>query len=521
VCRSSNAGHRIAIAAALAVLVASPALRSQAPRPAFDVFEKSITELQNAMAAGTITSRQIVEQYLARIDAYDQRGPAINAFISLNPKALDEAAAFDAERKAGRTRGPLHGIPVAIKDNYITADLPTTGGSLALQGFAAGRDAFMVRKLRQAGAVVIGKTNLHELAYGITSVSSMGGQTRNPYDPARNPGGSSGGTGAAVAASFAAAGMGSDTCGSIRIPSAHNNLFGLRGTRGLSSRDGIIPLSMTQDIGGPLARSVADLILMLDATVGFDPADPVTSASDGKIPRSYMGSVGDSSLGDVHVAILTPYFGAAPEDEEVGAIVRKAVGELENMGARVSEVAPEGFDALLLGTSLINAEFKFDLLDFLAKFRGPVPVRSLHDVLSSGLYHNAVDGVLRRADEVESRDTETYRTALAKREAATRAIADLLAQRGITALAYPTIRRKAAPVGEAQPGSNCQLSATTGLPAIAMPAGFTTDGLPVGLELLGSAFSEPTLLRIAFAYERVQHPRRPPTSTPPLVGRPF
>ena len=225
----------------------------------------------------------------------------INAFISLNPKALDEAAALDAERKAGRTRGPLHGIPIAVKDNYVTSDLPTTGGSLALQEFAAGRDAFAVRKLRQAGAVVIGKTNLHELAYGITSISSMGGQTRNPYDPSRNPGGSSGGTGAAIAASFAAAGMGTDTCGSIRIPSAHNNLFGLRGTRGLSSRDGIIPLSLTQDIGGPLARSVGDLILMLDATVGFDPADSVTSASDGRIPRTYMGSVGDSSLGDVHV----------------------------------------------------------------------------------------------------------------------------------------------------------------------------------------------------------------------------
>ncbi len=276
----------------------------------------------------------------------------------------------------------------------------------------------MVRKLRQAGAVVIGKTNLHELAYGITSVSSMGGQTRNPYDPARNPGGSSGGTGAAIAASFAAAGMGTDTCGSIRIPSAHNNLFGLRGTRGLSSRDGIIPLSLTQDIGGPLARSVADLILMLDATVGFDPADTVTSASEGKIPRTYMGSVGDSSLGNVHVAILTPYFGMAPEDGEVAAIVRKAVGELGNLGARVSEVAPEGFDALLQGTSVINAEFKFNLLDFLAKFRGPLPAKSLDEILTSGLYHNAVDGVLRRANEVESRDTETYRTALAKREAA-------------------------------------------------------------------------------------------------------
>jgi Asp-tRNA(Asn)/Glu-tRNA(Gln) amidotransferase A subunit family amidase len=514
---SNSAIRRVAVVSALAVLLASPGLRSQAQRPSsFNVFEKSITELQNAMAAGTITSRQIVEQYRARIDACDRRGPMINAFISLNPKALDEAAALDAERKAGRTRGPLHGIPVAIKDNYVTADLPTTGGSLALEGFAAGRDAFAVRKLRQAGAIVIGKTNLHELAYGITSVSSMGGQTRNPYDPSRNPGGSSGGTGAAVGASFAAAGMGTDTCGSIRIPSAHNNLFGLRGTRGLSSRDGIIPLSLTQDIGGPLARSVSDLILMLDATVGFDPADSVTNASDGKIPRTYMSSVGDSSLGNVHVAILTPYFGTAKEDEEVGAIVRKAVASLGSIGARVSEIAPEGFDALLQGTSVINAEFKFDLLDFFAKFGGPLPVRSLDDILRTGLYHNAIDGVLRRANEVESRDTDAYRASLAKRDAATKAIGDLLAQGGITALAYPTIRRKAATVGEQQPGSNCQLSATTGLPAIAMPAGFTADGLPVGLELLGSAFSEPALLRIAYAYERVVNPRRPPASTPAL-----
>ena len=510
---------RLIAATLAAIALSAPALRSQATTSAgaaFNVFEKSILELQNAMAAGTITSRQLVEQYRARIEAYDRRGPTINAFISLNPNALDEAAALDAERKSGRTRGPLHGIPIAIKDNYVTSDLPTTGGSLALQEFAAGRDAFAVRKLRQAGAVVIGKTNLHELAYGITSISSMGGQTRNPYDPSRNPGGSSGGTGAAIAASFAAAGMGTDTCGSIRIPSAHNNLFGLRGTRGLSSRDGIIPLSLTQDIGGPLARSVSDLILMLDATVGFDPADKVTSASDGRIPKTYMGSVGDSSLGDVSVAILTPYFGTAPEDGEVAAIVRKAVAELGDLGARVSEIAPEGFDALLTGTSVINAEFKFNLLDFLASFRAPKPVRSLDEILTSGLYHNAVDGVLRRANEVESRDTETYRAALTKREAATRAIADLLAQRNITALAYPTIRRKPAPVGGAQAGSNCQLSATTGLPAISIPAGFTPDGLPVGLELLGPAFSEPTLLRIAYAYERVLNPRRPPASTPPL-----
>ena len=498
------------------IAVASPVVRSQAPAPAFDVVEKSIGQLQGAMESGAVTSRQIVEQYLARVEAYDQRGPAINAFIALNPRALDEAAALDAERRKRGSRGVLHGIPIAIKDNYITADLPTTGGSLALQGFEARRDAFMVKKLRDAGAVIIGKTNLHELAYGITSISSMGGQTRNPYDPSRNPGGSSGGTGAAVAANFAAGGMGTDTCGSIRIPAAHNNLFGLRGTRGLSSRDGIIPLSLTQDIGGPIARSVTDLALMLNATAGFDPADEVTRASQGRIPKSFLDRVGDSSLQDVHIGILTPLFGTAPEDAEVGAIVRKAIDHLAGMGARLSEVAPADFDALLQGTSVINAEFKFNLLDFLSTFKAPVPVRSLDDILTSGLYHNAVDGVLRRANDVADRNSETYRAALAKRASTAENVAALVAGRGLTALAYPTIRRKAAVVGEPQAGSNCQLSATTGLPALSMPAGFTADGLPVGLELLGPAFSEATLIRVAYAYERVLQPRRPPSSTPSL-----
>ena len=223
------------------------------------------------MGSGQVTSRQLVEAYLARIRKYDQDGPHINAFISLNPKALETADALDAERKSKGPRSTLHGIPIVVKDNYVTEGMPTTGGSKALAGFESGRDAFMVKKLRDAGVVIIGKTNLHELAYGITTISSMGGQTRNPYDPTRNPGGSSGGTGAAVAASFAAAGMGTDTCGSIRIPSANNNLVGLRGTRGLSSRTGIIPLAMTQDIGGPLARTVTDLSIMLDATVGRRP----------------------------------------------------------------------------------------------------------------------------------------------------------------------------------------------------------------------------------------------------------
>jgi Asp-tRNA(Asn)/Glu-tRNA(Gln) amidotransferase A subunit family amidase len=479
----------------------------------FDVRETSIVELQNAMRDGQVTSRQLVELYLARILAYDQKGPQLNAFISANPRALETADALDAERRAGRVRGPLHGIPIVVKDNFITADMPTTGATLALQGFMAGRDAFQVKRLRDHGVVIIGKTNLHELAAGITTISSMGGQTRNPYDPNRNPGGSSGGTGAAVAASFAAAGMGSDTCGSIRIPSAHNNLVGLRGTAGLSSRDGIIPLSHTQDIGGPLARSVTDLILMLDATVGVDPADPTTKASEGRIPRTYLTAVGDSSLGDVQIGVLTPLFGTAPDDAEVGDVVRRAVGDLGRMGAAVIEVPMPELEKLLENTSVIDAEFKFDLIDFLAAFPA-APVHSLDEILRFGLYHNALDVGFRRRNAVESRDSEAYRTSLARRETARQTIVSAMTARGITALAYPTIRRKAAPVGDAQGGTNCQMSATTGLPAISMPAGFTADGLPVGLELMGHAFSEATLLKIAYAYERAMNPRRAPTSTP-------
>ena len=250
----------------------------------FDVMERSIAELGAALEAGEVTSRELVAGYLARIEAYDRRGPMLNAMVVLNPNAADEADRLDAERAAGQVRGALHGIPVVVKDNYDTADMPTSAGAIGLATSVPPDDATQVRRLREAGAIILGKTSMHELARGITTVSSLTGQTRNPYDPTRNPGGSSGGTGAAVAASFGAVGMGSDTCGSIRIPSAHHALVGLRGTRGLASGDGIVPLSTTQDIGGPLARSVEDLAIALDATVGVDPADPVTARAQAASP---------------------------------------------------------------------------------------------------------------------------------------------------------------------------------------------------------------------------------------------
>ncbi len=256
--------------------------------PLFEVHELGILALQAAQTDGTVTARGLVQSYLARIAAYDQAGPALNAIVLLNPLALDEADALDRERAARGPRGPLHGIPILVKDNYDTATMPTSGGALGLARLQPAADAFQVQKLRAAGAVILGKTTMHELAAGITTISSLTGQTRNPYDLQRVPGGSSGGTGAAVAASFAAAGMGSDTCGSIRIPAANQNLVGLRATRGLSSRTGVMPLSDTQDVAGPLARSVTDLALVLDATVGPDPAD----AGDGRCrpPRARVVS---------------------------------------------------------------------------------------------------------------------------------------------------------------------------------------------------------------------------------------
>ncbi|MCU1382006.1 MAG: glutamyl-tRNA amidotransferase [Acidobacteria bacterium] len=489
----------------------------QAPAD-FDAQEKTIAELQAALTSGAVTSRGLVLAYLARIRAYDLDGPQLNAMLAMNPKVLETADALDRERAARGPRGPLHGIPIVIKDNFETIDMPTTGGTLALTGFLTGRDAFQVKRLRDAGAIIIGKTNLHELAAGITTISSAGGQTRNPYDLTRTPGGSSGGTGAAVAASFAAAGMGSDTCGSIRIPSANNNLFGLRGTMGLSSRDGIIPLSHSQDIGGPLARTVADLAVMLDVTVGADPADPVSAASGGHIPRSYRDALTPDGLRGVRIGVATALFGAAPEDEEVTAIDRRALDVMKNAGAEIVEVATPGLEVEMRGSSLIDAEFKFDLMDYLARWPN-APVHSLREILDRGDYADALAQIFTRRDARTARETPDVVQTRARRTAAIALVASAMETNRLDALAYPTLRRRAAPIGETQRGSeNCQLSPATGLPAISVPAGFTDDGVPVGVELMGAAWSEARLLAMAFAYEQTAHPRRPPASTPSLVN---
>ncbi len=482
----------------------------------FEVHEQSIVDLQSAMQAGRVTSRGLVESYLARIQAYDQAGPRLNSIVLINARARDEADAFDRERADGKLRGPLHGIPVLIKDNYDTADMPTSGGTLGLATLQPARDAFQVQKLRDAGAVILGKTTMHELAAGITTISSLTGQTRNPYDLSRVPGGSSGGTGAAIGASFAAAGMGSDTCGSIRIPAANQNMVGLRGTHGLSSRAGVMPLSSTQDIAGPIARTVTDLAIMLDATVGADPADAITKDSAGRIPKSYRDALDAAGLKGARIGILRSYWGTAPEDDEVAGILRKALDGFKAQGADVIDVTVPGLDDLLRDSSVIADEFKFDLADYLAK-QPNAPVKSLGEIIDRGLHHAELDATFRLRNQPEKRETEHYRQAFVKRRALRAAVLATLEELRVDALAYPTLRRKPALIGEAQGGTNCQLSATSGLPAITVPAGFTPDGLPIGLELLAGAWEEAKLLKYAYAWEQSAKPRKAPFSTPPLV----
>jgi Asp-tRNA(Asn)/Glu-tRNA(Gln) amidotransferase A subunit family amidase len=480
-----------------------------------EVHEATITELQAAMTAGRTTSRALVDAYLARIAALDARGPQVTAMVRLNPNARTEASRLDGERRQGRVRGPLHGIPIILKDNFDTADMPTSGGALALANHRPKEDAFVVRRLRDAGAVILGKSAMHELAAGITTISSLTGQTRNPYDPRRCPGGSSGGTGAAIAASFAAVGWGSDTCGSIRIPSAFGSLVGLRPTQGLVSRTGVMPLSHTQDIAGPLARTVTDLAIALDVSVGADPADAATRALDGRSVPRFSDSLSRTALRGARVGILVNYFTDA--DGEILDTVRSAIRAMKAAGADTVRVNIVGFDSLLANTSVINFEHKYDMIDYLARTPGS-PIKSIADMLAAGLESEALEARLKLADSAGTRSSEAYSRALARQQVARARIIAVMDSLGVDVLAYPTMRRKPVMIGDVQLGGTCGLSAQTGLPALSLPAGFTADGLPVAIELLGRPFADVRLVSLAYAFEQLGPRRQPPYSTPRLVN---
>src|SRR6202163_2946159 len=312
-----------------------------APDTSFRLMETSIADIHKAMLAGTLTCHSLVQQYLDRIHDYDQQGPAINSMLYINPASLEQADAFDQDFQRTHKLKPLGCIPIVLKDNFDTADMPTTAGALTLKGAHPDKDAFAVKRLRENGALILGKTNLQEFASGGISVSSLGGQTRNPYDLTRTPGGSSGATGAAVAANFAVAGTASDTGGSIRSPSSANNLVGIRPTTGLISRHGIVPVSVTQDTIGPMTRNVADCARMLDAMVGYDPNDPVTALSVGHIPPSYTSFV-HNGLRGARLGVFKNLFGTGPENEDVNRVMANAMEVLKQQGAVIVPVEDPG-----------------------------------------------------------------------------------------------------------------------------------------------------------------------------------
>lgn len=480
----------------------------------FELLEATIMDIQAAMDAGKLTSKALVQMYLDRIEKYDEQGPAINAIISVNPHALDIAEALDKERAEKGPRSLLHGIPVIVKDNYDTSDMPTTAGCICLEDSVPPDDAYQIQKLKEAGAIIFAKANLAEFAFTYLTHSSLGGQTLNPYDLTRYPGGSSGGTGAALAANFGVVGLGTDTGGSIRVPSAFNSLVGIRPTIGLASRDGIIPLALTQDVGGPMARTVEDAAILLDVISGYDPADVTTARSVGEIPESYTQFLDKDGLRGARIGVVRALFG---ENEEVVSVVNTAVEDMEKMGATVIDVEIPHLDEILSYPSLSGWEFKFQLNEYLETLGDRARYDSLDEILASGEYDPSIESSLIARNERESLDAEEYKDILLYRTKLTQdSLLKVMADYDLDALVYPTSTEPPAKIGEEQStGENNRLSPFSGFPAITVPAGYTeTDRLPVGIEFLGRAFSEPVLIRLAYAYEQGTLHRIPPASTP-------
>ena len=485
--------------------------------------EATIASLHAALESGQATCVQVTRAYLERIDAYDHKGPSLNAILTINPRALETAAEMDRLDRPTIARRPLHCVPVILKDNYDTADMPTTGGSVTLSKSIPVRDGLVVRKLRVAGALIVAKANLMELAWSGTTASSLGGQTRNPYDLTRTPGGSSGGTGAAIAASFGVLGTGSDTGQSIRSPASANSLVGVRPTRGLVSRAGIIPLSTTQDAAGPITRTVEDAALMLDAIAGYDPDDPVTAFSSGKIPSSYAADLSGNGYAGKRLGLLVDFLGRDPVHQPVNAVVEAAVTRMTNLGAVVERVSIPGLDALTRDLSLINIEFKPAFNAYLASLGPRAPVRTLDEFIARREFHPALrSGLLAAQKMVDPLESAEYKQILLRRNDLRQAVMTAMAARRLDALIYPHQKRLVVPIGEEQVERNGVLSNGTGFPAVTFPGGFSPPtasapiGVPVGLEVLGPDWSEPMLLRLAYAFQEGARARKPPASAPAL-----
>ena len=505
-----------------AFLIGVPA--AQAPRP-FILEETTIAQIQAAFRDRSLTCRSLVEQYLARIDAHDKQGAALNAIVMVNPRALETADELDRRFRQSGAVGPLHCVPVIVKDNYETIDMPTTAGSLSLKGMMTGKDAFVVKRLRDAGAVMIAKSNMAEFAFSpVETINSiLPGYTRNPYDTSRVTAGSSGGSAAAAAANFGAVALASDTGDSIRGPAAHQALVGLRSTMGLVSRAGVVPLNLGADIAGAVTRTVADTVAVLQVIAGEDPDDPATNASRGKVDANYAAAMRPDGLKGARIGVLHQAYDTPTLDRDVDAVFRAALGELRTLGAEVIDpVAVEGLDEMRAAQVGGCNQFKYDLNRYLAALGDKAPMHSLDEIVKSRQFHPSIQVRIesgQASDDVPG-ESPGCRSREAFREKLRAGVVKLMDAARLDALAYPTWSNPPRLIGDLNTpgGDNSQLFApSTGFPAITVPMGYTRrDTLPAGLQLLGRAWSEATLIRLAYAYEQATHHRHPPASTPPL-----
>jgi amidase len=489
----------------------------------FELMEATIADIHDAYRHGQLTCRELVQRYLDRIAAYDQQGPALKAIITVNPRALEVADELDRRYKQSGLTGPLHGIPVILKDNYDTFDLPTTGGNTAMRTSVPPTDAFTVDKIRKAGALILAKANLQEFARGGNSLSSLGGQVLNPYDLTRTPGGSSGGTGAAIASNFAVLGTGSDTGQSVRSPASANSLVGLRPTRGLISRHGVIPNSITQDELGPITRTVEDAARLLDVMVGFDPNDPVTGYGVGESPRSYTDQLRRDALKGARIGVMTNLFGTQARHQEVNRVMEEVISTMQAQGATIVRFSLPAYDTLqsIVVTSTWEAHTAMD--GYFASLGPDAPVHTFDQLVASKTAMPEAQAALETEFAiVDGLNNPTYKDHYVNREKLRLAVSAKMAELNIEAILYPLQKVLVSLVGVPQPERNGTLSNGTGFPAVCFPGGFSTPtaaapiGVPVGAELLGREYSEPLLLSLAYSFEQAAKTRKLPLSTPPL-----
>jgi Asp-tRNA(Asn)/Glu-tRNA(Gln) amidotransferase A subunit family amidase len=505
------------------VLLAPSAAHAQE----FEVVEATIASVHEALSAGRLTCHTLVQSYLNRIAAYDKTGPTLNTIQNLNPRALAEADSLDAVQRMGGTTGPLHCIPVLLKDQIETRDMPTTYGSALFNDFVPTRDATVVTRLEAAGAIILAKTTMGEFASRY--LGSAFGIIRNAYDPTRNPSGSSGGTGSGVAASFGLAGIGEDTGGSVRGPAAVSGLVGLRPTLQLVSRHGMLPANPTQDTMGPMTRTVMDAALLLDVMVGYDPADPITAYAVGHVPSSYAASLSTDALRGVRIGVLREPMDTSARSEsedfaKVEAVVNQAISDLRTLGVEIIDSLV--IDSLAGGRDIDNNYETERATDDYLREHPNAAVKTFKEIMLSGV---VVPVRARGMMSLVGKTTQDpgYLTVIQKREALRLGVLKAMADQHLDAIVYPTFNNQPAIIPDdvlvsAQPkdgyakGDNRGLSPAIGFPALTVPAGLTSDGLPVGLEFLGRPFSEAQLLGFGYAYEQATHRRRPPQTTPPL-----